>query len=107
MPWVVSLSSRFRYSVKSKTVGLGASDFKITVYLSGIWMSVNQALWPASCATPTFGSRTRKMFQLTSSLVNSGRCGIARPAQGKFQLPAVGVKSQLSASMGCGWRFWS
>ena len=92
-----------KYSKKSKTSGRGWSDFRMTVYLSGVSMLVNQRAWLANCPAPTFGSRTRRMLYLTSSLVNSRPVWNWTPLR-RFSLICLKsvLTSQLSASIGCG-----
>jgi hypothetical protein len=64
-------STMFRYSKKSNTAGLGCSDPRTTVYLSGVSIDVNQADCVGSKPEAMAGWRTRRIFHLMSSLVNS------------------------------------
>jgi hypothetical protein len=61
----------FSDSNRSKAAGRGCSDFKTTVYLSGVSIVVNHWAWFAYWPDPVFGSFARVMEHFTSSLVNS------------------------------------
>src|SRR5579864_3969211 len=97
-----------RNSKKSNTAGLGWSDVRTTVYLSGVWTSVNQLLMNSSWAAGSLGSRTRRMLNLTSSLVNSRPLWNWTPLRRFNWIRMVsGATSQLSASIGIGLRWLS
>src|SRR5258708_7144993 len=70
-PSIVTGSTMFSHSKKSNIDGRGASVFRIRVFLSGVSMVVNQLLQVTYDPEPTLGSRTRRIFHLTSSLVRS------------------------------------
>src|SRR5437016_14447620 len=104
-PSMVSLSTMLKALRKSKMPGRGWSDVRVTVYLSGVSMPVNQALCGARVpASPvSFGSRTRSRLYLTSSLVNSRPLWNGTPLR-RLNLNVLlsELASQLSANTGWG-----
>src|SRR3954462_15280234 len=98
-----SLSWMFRYSKKSKRVGRGCSDLRTIVYLSGTSTVVHHLLcfsiWPLKLLPPW----TRRRLYSTSALVNSRPEWYWTPFR-RLNLICLEslLKSQLSASIGCG-----
>src|SRR5579864_7968181 len=78
------------------------------VYLSGVSMPVNQLLKPARMPEPTVDSRRRRTVYFTSSLVSSRPEWYWTPLR-RLSLNCLKsvLISQLSASIGCGWRLAS
>jgi hypothetical protein len=97
-----------KISSGSNSAGLGESDFRTTVYLSGRSMLVNQLLAFTKKPEPTLGSRTWRKFHFTSSLVNSRPVWNWTPLR-RLSLICVrsALRSQLSASIGCGFKLMS
>src|SRR5215471_13592518 len=100
-PSIVTGSMMFRYSNRSNMAGRGWSERRTMVFLSGVSMDVNQLLWFLKPTEGLFGSRTRRRFHLTSSLVNSRPvCQVTPLRRLNLYCVAFALTSQDSARRG-------
>src|SRR5215831_16351782 len=98
----VAGSAMLRYSKKSKAVGRGLSDLKMTVYLSGVSIEVHHL---ASSSWVLGRSRARSLLNFTAFESSSAPLWNITPLR---RLNLIDMKSeemsQLSANIG--WGLW-